>query len=291
MITDENCDMSAPWKQWHPVADDMDAVATSRGSLLFAAELASTDSAKSVLHHLKLLAMAYPPSALREDGLDPRQWPGLAPYSVARSLLEAAAMLHWSLAPNEDERLQHSARVELWSACAARKGGRGPAPGAAASVEAIRKIVENAGFAVNRYGRSGDLGIVVDGRVRGFAPTQVITDFMGTEGRAHYHLWSGLAHHAGWAVRPWGTLQFSYDGSGVRTSTSNFEDLHVELAADTASVILAAGRTMGRYYGRGLATFTDVCGEVERHMRALVSFIRQALGRPDSDPTDTRTSG
>jgi hypothetical protein len=196
-------------------------------------------------------------------------------------------MVHWSLVPDEDTRLEHSARLELWSASAARMGGRGPEAGAPASVEYVRDVVERAGFVVRRHGRS-NIGVLVDERVRGFGPTQAIDAFLGAEGRSLYHLWSGLAHHAGWAIRPRGFLEFADDGGGVRSSTYAYVDLHVELAADIASVVSAAGRAMGHYFGRDSVPFLATCAEIENALRTLVPAIQHTLGRPPQEPTDTR---
>ncbi|WP_146060360.1 hypothetical protein [Amycolatopsis sp. CA-128772] len=103
--------------------------------------------------------------------------------------------------------------------------------------------------------------------------------------RRLYRWWSGLAHHVSWAVSPWTTLNLRDDNTGMYLSTSNFEGKHLELAADVAAVVLTAGQSLGTFYGRDLRGFETTCRQVETTMRQMIPITRQALGRPDADPT------
>lgn len=98
--TDEECDEAAPWNQWML----NDGPVTEREMLLQVAEVAAADAGKSVLHHLRLLAMSYPPDALADDGMDPDSWPGFASYTLARAVLEGAAAIAWLLPPDAEDR-------------------------------------------------------------------------------------------------------------------------------------------------------------------------------------------
>lgn len=281
LLRDENCDKAAPWLTSDATDTDSDAVY----SLLRVAEIEAGNAAKSVLHHLRLLALAYPPDAMTDTGLDPDGWPGLSTFPVARSLLEAAALASWSLIPDKAERLRRCAQFQVWSASEGSKSDLGPAPGNPGSAEQVRKTVEAAGFEVREFGRHKDLGVVVNGEVKTFYISGAIFAGLGDHGRRLYRSWSGLAHHVSWAVSPWTTLDLRDDNSGMYLSTANFEDKHLELAADVAGVVLAAGRSLGTFYGRDLQVFETTCHQVETGLRQMIPIARQALGRPDSDPT------
>jgi hypothetical protein len=75
------------------------------------------------------------------------------------------------------------------------------------------------------------------------------------------------------------------DAHGIAFYTNNFEDKHVELAADVAEIVAAAGKKSAEYYGRKSDEFTAACANVASHIRSRIPTIRQDLGRPDSDPT------
>ncbi|MGW4529168.1 hypothetical protein [Amycolatopsis sp. NPDC004378] len=280
LLRDESCDDAAPWRTSGHAGADTEEV----GVLLHVATIAANSAAASVGHHLRLLALAYPPDALTDAGLDPRGWPGLSPFPVARSLLEAAALASWSLAPDKTERLRRSARFQIWSAKEGSKSDLGPAPGGPGSVDEVRKTIEAAGFEVREYGRDS-LGVVLDGDPKKFSTSGAISSSLGDPGRRLYRWWSGIAHHASWAVSPWRTLRVRDDNTGMYLSTSNFEDKHLELAADVAAVVLTAGRSLGSFYGRDLRTFETTCQQVETVLRQMIPDVRRALGRPDTDPT------
>lgn len=281
MLRDENCDGAAPWRTSGLADEDSDEV----GILLLLSEKAAGSAAISVGHHLRLLALAYPPHALTDAGLDDRGWPGLSSFPAARSLLEAAALASWSLAPDKTERLRRSARFQIWSANEGSKSDLGPAPGGPGSVGEVRKIIEAAGFEVREFGRVQDLGVVLDGQVKAFYTSSAISSSLDEPGRRLYRWWSGIAHHAFWAVSPWTTMRLHDDDAGFGLSTLNFEDKHLELAADVAAVVLTAGRALGTFYGRDLRTFEATCQQVETALRQVIPEVRRALGRPDADPT------
>jgi len=287
LSNDEDCDDDAPWNQW--MSGETDDPVTEREMLLQKAQLAAADAGKSVLHHLRLLARAYPPDALADDGLDPNDWPGFASYTLARAVLEGAAVSTWLLTPDPDERCRRSARLELWSACERRKDGPPLPAGQPGSVEAIQAIVEGAGFEVREFGRateSGrDVGVVIDEHPRSFYTTEAVRNLFGQQGKTYYHDWSGTAHHAPWALMPWTTIRRNDDDTGLHLSTSVFEDKHVELAADLAVVLRAAGVSIGDFYGRDTSTYLKICTNVDTHLRSQIPAIRQALGRPGDDPT------
>ncbi|MEV6871649.1 hypothetical protein [Amycolatopsis sp. NPDC051128] len=280
LLRDEARDEAAPWLTSGATDADPDEV----HYLLHVAEIAAGSAAKSVLHHLRLLALAYPPDALTDAGLDPDGWPGLSPFPAARSLLEAAALASWSLAPDKTERLRRCAQFQIWSANEGSKSDLGPAPGGPGSVDLVRKTVEAAGFEVQED-RRNDLGVVLDGHAKKFRTSAVISSSLGDPGRRLYRWWSGIAHHASWAVSPWTTLDVRDDNTGMYLSTPNFEDKHLELAADVAAVVLTAGRSLGTFYGRDLQGFEATCQQVETALRQMIPLTRQALGRPDADPT------
>jgi hypothetical protein len=286
LSTDKDCDEAAPWNQWMNAST---GPVTEREILLQVAQLAAADAGKSVLHHLRLLARAYPPDALADDGLDPNGWPGFASYTVARAVLEGAAVIAWLLQPDHDERCRRSARLQLWSACELRKGALAPPAGQPGSVEAIQAIVEGAGFEVREFGRATeggrDVGVVIDGQPRPFYTSEAVRTLLGPRGKAYYHGWSGTAHHAPWALMPWTTIRRADNDAGLHLSTSVFEDKHVELAADIATVIRAAGISVGDFYGRETNMYLKLCTDVDTHLRAQIPSIRQALGRPGNDPT------
>ncbi|UJW28736.1 hypothetical protein L3Q67_26095 [Saccharothrix sp. AJ9571] len=97
-------------------------------------------------------------------GLDPDGWPGLLSFPVARSLLEAAALAGWSLAPDRTERLRRCAQFQIW---AAKKGAGAwpwPGPGGLGSAERVREIVDAAGFEVHERRRNSDLVVFVNGK-------------------------------------------------------------------------------------------------------------------------------
>ncbi|RSN60697.1 hypothetical protein DMH01_15565 [Amycolatopsis sp. WAC 04182] len=68
-------------------------------------------------------------------------------------------------------------------------------------------------------------------------------------------------------------------------STLNFEDKHLELAAEVAAVVLIAGRSLGDFHGKELRTFESTCQQVETVLRQAIPDVRRTLGRPGSDPT------
>ncbi|UUV32354.1 hypothetical protein NQK81_02550 [Amycolatopsis roodepoortensis] len=281
LLRDENCDEAAPWRASGPVDADPDEVSR----LLHIATISADSAGISVLHHLQLLALAYPPDALTDAGLDPRGWPGLSSFSAARSLLEAASLLSWSLTPDKTERLRRCAQFQLWSANEGSKSDLGPAPGGPGSVDEVRKTIEAAGFEVQEFGRYNDLGVVLDGQVKTFYTASAISKSLGEPGRRLYRWWSGIAHHASWAVSPWRTLSLRDDSTGMYLSTPNFEDKHLELAADVAAVVLIAGRSLGDFHGKELRTFESTCQQVETVLRQAIPDVRRTLGRPGSDPT------
>ncbi|MEV4049641.1 hypothetical protein AB0J55_00505 [Amycolatopsis sp. NPDC049688] len=281
LLLDENCDATAPWQTSGLADTDPDEV----GILLHIAAIAAGNAAKSVLHHLRLLALTYPPEAMTDAGLHPDGWPGLAPFPSARSLLEAAALTSWSLAPDKTERLRRCAQFQIWSANEGSKSDLGPAPGGPGSVDEVRKTIEAAGFEVRERGRNNDLGVVLDGVVKTFRTSSAISSSLGDPGRRLYRWWSGIAHHASWAVSPWTALRLRDDTTGMYLSTPNFEDKHLELAADVAAVVLAAGKSVGAFYGRDLRNFETTCHQVEGVLRQIIPAVRQALGRPGANPT------
>lgn len=282
LSTDQNCDESAPWNQPQPgVAKDR---VSERVMLLTMAEWSAANAGKSVLHHLRLLALAYPPVAFSDEGVDSRGWPGFASYTVARALLEGAAVIDWLLQADPDERCCRAARLQLWSVCEQRRGGLGAAPGQPGSVERVRAIVEGAGFEVREYGRQAELGVVTGGQPRGFYPSQAVVGLLGERGKVLYHGWSGSSHHAPWALMPWTSMRVAEDDAGLHLSTFTFEDKHVELAADVTEVLRAAGNSLGRFYGRNTNAYDECCVDVGTHLRSLIPVIRRALGRPDGDP-------
>lgn len=114
LSTDQARDESAPWHQWQAEAAE-DNPATARDLLLTVAEWDAADAVKSVLHHVKLLALAYLPAALTDEGLDWRGWPGFSSYTVARAILEGAALINWLLQPDASERTCRSAPATLVS--------------------------------------------------------------------------------------------------------------------------------------------------------------------------------
>lgn len=280
LLRDESCEESAPWRTSGPADTDPEEV----GVLLQVATFAANNAAVSAGQHLRLLALAYPPDALTDAGLDPRGWPGLSPFPVARSLLEAAALASWSLAPAKTERLRRSAQFQIWSANEGSKSDLGPAPGGPGSVDEVRATIEAAGFEVHEHGRN-NLGVVLDGQVKTFYTAGAISSSLGEPGRRLYRWWSGIAHHAFWAVSPWRTLRLRDDNTGMYLSTANFEDKHLELAADVAAVVLTAGQSLGAFYGRDLRAFETTCQQVETVLRQMIPDVRRALGRPDGDPT------
>lgn len=285
LSTDESCDEAAPWNQWK--SDD--GLVTEREMLLQVAELAAVDAGKSVLHHLRLLAMAYPPDALADDGMDPNGWPGFASYTLARTVLEGAAATAWLLQPDSDERCRRSARFQLWSACELRKGGLAPPAEQPGSVEAVQAIVEGAGFRTREYGRATDgirdIAVIINGDPRPFYPSEAVRALLGPQGKTYYHSWSGTAHHAPWALTPWTTIRLADNDTGLSLSTYTFEDKHVELAADIATVLHAAGATVCEFYGRRTNAYLQTCTDIDTHLRTQIPAIRQALNRPGADPT------
>lgn len=287
LSTDEDCGQAAPWNQW--LSEGTDDPVTEREMLLQVAQLTAADAGKSVLHHLRLLAWAYPPDALTDDGLDPNGWPGFASYTLARAVLEGAAVVAWLLQPDPDERCRRSARMQLWSACELRKGGLGPPAGQPSSVEAIQAIVEGAGYEVRGFGRAVDGGrdvaVVIDGQPRPFYSAEAVRILLGQQGKTFYHGWSGTAHHAPWALMPWTTIHHVDNDTGLHLSTYVFEDKHVELAADIAIVLRAAGTSVGDFYGRETSTYLKICTDIDIHLRTQIPTIRRALGRPGDDPT------
>ncbi len=80
-------------------------------------------------------------------------------------------------------------------------------------------------------------------------------------------------------------LDLRYDNAGMHLSTSNFEDKHLELAADMGAVVLTAGRSLGAFYGKDLQLFETTCQQVESELRQKIPIVRQLLSRPDADPT------
>lgn len=266
-----------------------DGPVTEREMLLQVAEVAAADAGKSVLHHLRLLAMSYPPDALADDGMDPDSWPGFASYTLARAVLEGAAAIAWLLPPDADERCRRSARFQLWSACEERKGGLAPPAGRPGSVEALQEIVEGAGFQTRRYGRATDgvqdIALIVNGDPRPFYASEPVRTLLGPRGKTYYHGWSGTAHHAPWALTPWTRICIADNDTGWSLSTYVFEDKHVELAADIATVLRAAGGAVGEFYGRQTSAYLKHCADIDTYLRCQVPVIRQALGRPDIDPT------
>lgn len=287
LSTDEDCDEAASWNQW--MSDVSDGPVTEREMLLQVAQLAAADAGKSVLHHLRLLAMAYPQDALADDGLDPNGWPGFASFTLARAVLEGAAATAWLLQPDPGERCRRSARLQLWSACEARKGGLASPSGQAGSVDAVQAIVEGAGFQTREYGRATDgvrdVAVIVNGEPRPFYPSEAVRTLLGVQGKTYYHGWSGTAHHAPWALTPWTTIRYADNDMGLSLPTYTFEDKHVELAADTATVLHAAGAAVGRFYGRRTDVYLKTCADIGVHLRTQIPAIRQALNRPGTDPT------
>lgn len=287
MSTDEDCDEAAPWNQW--LQDEGDSPVTEREMLLQAAQLAAADAGKSVLHHLRLLARAYPPNAPTETDVNPNNWPGFASYTLARAVLEGAAVIGWLLQSDPDERCLRSARLHLWSACELRNGRSHPPAGQPGSVEAMRAIVEGAGFRVRETGRPTDgvrdIAVIVNESPRPFYTSETVRALLGQQGKAYYHGWSGTAHHAPWALTPWTSFRRADDDMGLSLSTFIFEDKHVELAADVATVLRAAGVAVGDFYGRRTSAYIQTCTDVDVHLRPQIGNIRQALNRPGSDPT------
>jgi len=286
LSNDEDCDEAAPWNQWLEGTGDP---VTECEMLLQKAQWTAADAAKSVLHHLRLFARAYPPDAFADDGLDPNGWPGFASYTLARVVLEGAAISAWLLTPDPDERCRRSARLELWSACERRKDGHSPLSGQPGSVEAVQAIVEGADFEVREFGRAAesgrDVGVVIDGHPRPFHTTEAVRTLLGPQGKTYYHSWSGAAHHAPWALIPWTRMHLADNDAGLHLSTLVLEDKHVELAADIATVLRAAGTSVGDFYGRETSTYLKICTDVDTHLRTQIPAIRQALGRPEDDPT------
>lgn len=285
--TDTTCAEAAPWNQWVSAAAADDPI-SDREILLQVAQLAAADAGRSVLHHLRLLARAYPPDAFTDDRLDPNDWPGFATFTLARTALEGAAVIAWSLQEDADERCLRSARLQLWSACEHRRTGLSAPSGQPGSVEYVRAIVEAAGFEVRECGRDTefgkDLAVAIGGQPRPFYAAEAVRDLLGAQGVTYYRGWSGTAHHAPWAVVPWTSIRLAHNEAGLNLSTYVFEDKHVELAADVAVVVRAAGISVGTFYGRNTTTFHQVCTDVEAHLRDQTPVIRQALGRPGGDP-------
>lgn len=191
LCTETSCDSSAPWVREGNCSTLSDSTSKACADLLKNAQETADSAGRSVLNHLKLLAMAYPAEGEHDDAL----FPGLAPFSLARTLLEGAAVLKWSLTPDLDKRLQRSARLQLWSAGEAQR-----ARGASDSSEplaAAEKLVKAAGFEVRDGRFPSQRLIVVNGSTqKTFQPSEAIEDLLQKRGLALYQSWSGYAHHA-----------------------------------------------------------------------------------------------
>jgi hypothetical protein len=288
LCLDRECDTAAPWKLWRSGLPT--SLNEAQETLLHVAEFTAADAAKSVLHHLRLLARSYPPEALADDGLDPDMWPGFASYTLARGVLEGAAKVVWLAQPLPTplDLVRNSARLHLWSVSEEQKSPHyaPPPPGEPSAAERMRLLVEAAGFEVKATGRGkADLAVVIDGDPRAFHQGAAIVNLLGDHGKALYHSWSSVTHQAPWALAPWTSVEVDDDANGIVFYTSNFEDKHVELAADVAEIVAAAGKRYGEYYGRRSDEFTTACANVASHMRSHIPAIRQELGRPDADPT------
>ncbi|WP_143086629.1 hypothetical protein [Lentzea flaviverrucosa] len=248
-----------------------DAPITDKELLLQGAELMAVDASKSVLHHLRSLTKMY-----RADGgpgaeLDQDEWPGTGAYSVARAVLEGTAMVAWLMAPDIDldERVLRASLVGLWSA----KEDRRP-PSADPDVwteEDWKKAVTSCGLEVKEAGYK--LGVKVDGKVRTFGQSSVIRETLGQSGSALYAEWSGVAHHAAWAVGNLSAYQIAEDGRGFRSHTKRGYKRHLGMAAEVAEVLVQAGEAMAGYWARDCDDLSAVCLEMAARMRDCASQL------------------
>ncbi|MEV6620297.1 hypothetical protein AB0M83_13065 [Amycolatopsis sp. NPDC051106] len=285
---DQQCDESAPWDQWEPL-EGPDESAGGRTRLLVEAEISANNAVRGVLHHLRSLAMIYPPDALQDSGLHPNGWPGFAAFTLARTLLEGTALAAWLLPADPGERLYRSARFHLWSACEQRSGGATIPPDERGSVEYTQRLAKDAGFDVRPfgkdYGHGRNIAIYQGGQPKPFHSLAPVRCLIDVDGKSLYHQWSATAHYASWAHQPWTSLSLARGETGLLASTLAFEDKHVELAADVSSIVREAGNAVGTYYGRKTESFADRLEQVETHLRTQIPTIRRQLGRPDADPT------
>lgn len=113
--TDQGRDYGSPAFRWRQ-GDDNDPI-TARHCLMQAGELAAVNATQGVLHAPRVLVRAYPPTTPRGGAVEEHDWPGLAHYPLARSILEGSSVAAWLQDPEltDDERLLRSARIMVWS--------------------------------------------------------------------------------------------------------------------------------------------------------------------------------
>jgi hypothetical protein len=244
---------------------------TDKELLLHGAELMAVDASKSVLHHLRSLAKMYRADGELGDELDRDEWPGTGAYSVARAVLEGTAMVAWLMAPDIDldERVLRASLIGLWSA---NEDRRPPSPDPNVwTLEDWKKAVTSCGLEVKEAGYK--LGMKVDGKVRTFGQSSVIRETLGQPGGALYAEWSGVAHHAAWAVGNWSAYEIAEDGGGVHSHTKLGQKRHALMASDVAKVVAQAGEAMAGYWARDCDDLSAVCEQMAEFMRECASQL------------------
>lgn len=244
---------------------------TDKELLLQAAELMAVDASKSVQHHLRCLAKLYRADGEPGDELDPDEWPGAGAYSMARAVLEGTAMVALLMAPDidQEERVLRASLIGLWSA---NEDRRPPSTDPDVwTVEDWIKAVESCGLEVKKAGYK--LGVKAGGKVRTFGQTDMIRETLGQPGSTLYGAWSGVAHHAAWAVGDWSVYEFAEDGGGVHSHTKLGQKRHALMAADVAEVLARAGEAMARYWARDCDDLSAVCSQMAAFMRECASQL------------------
>ncbi|MFC6091068.1 hypothetical protein [Saccharothrix lopnurensis] len=244
---------------------------TDKELLLQGAELMAVDASKSVLHHLRCLAKVYRADGVPGDELAPDEWPGTGAYSAARAVLEGAAMVVWLMAPDIDldERVLRAGLIGLWSA---KEDRRPPSTDPNVwTLEDWKKAVRSCGLEVKEAGYK--LGVKVDGKVRTFGQAGVIRETLGQPGGALYAEWSGVAHHAAWAVGNWSAYEIAEDGGGVHSRTKLGQKRHTLMAADVADALARAGEAMAGYWARDCDELSTACSQTAAFMRECASQL------------------
>lgn len=239
---------------------------TAKELLLHGAELMAVDASKSVLHHLRGLTKMYRAEPGEPGGyLDRDEWPGTAAYSAARALLEGAAMTTWLMAPgiDLDERVLRASLIGLWSA---NEDRRPPSPDPEVwKLKDWKDAVKSCGLEVHEA--KWKLGVKVGGKVRYFGQTDMISEAFGQPGSTLYREWSGVAHHAAWAVGHRSVYKIAEDGGGVHSHTKMGQNWHAFMAANVAEVVAWAGEAMAGYWARDCDGLTTVCVQTAELMR------------------------
>jgi hypothetical protein len=247
-----------------------DAPITDKDLLLHSAELMAVDASKSVLHHLRCLAKVYRADGELGEELGRDEWPGTGAYSLARAVLEGSAMMALLMAPDIDldERVLRACLIGLWSA---KEDRRPPSTNPDVwTLENWKDAVKSCGLEVKEVGYK--LGVKVDGKVKTFGQTDMIRQTLGQPGATLYGAWSGVAHHAAWAVGHWSVYEIGEDG-GLHSHTKLGQRRHALMAADVAEVLVQAGEAMAGYWARDCDDLSTVCAQVAEFMRECASQL------------------